>query len=199
MKKHIGLLLLPLALTACSSAPDRVDNQARGEDAPGSQASMEAKQLAAEQQTPYVAEIEFDKGSSKLTSSAQLKLERLLSRMQSNQNIESIKVLSWADQEYPAERAESLPESQRELAEKRNETIKNFVENVNGGLSVDTLSMAERPNEITRFLGTEDARIKESLETSGISLSGSSTGSAKANGQSKASKAIVMLMLKNAE
>lgn len=195
MKKQFAVLILPMALAACSSSPKSVSNEAQGEAAPTTQASMEAKQLGAEQQTPYVTELEFDKGSSKLNSASQLKLERLLSRVQANENVDSIKVISWADQEYPTESSKGLPDSQKKLAENRNETIKNFVEKINDGLSVDTLSMAERPNEFAEFLGSEDARIKKSLETSGISLSGSSTEQAK----SKVSKAIVMLMLKNAE
>lgn len=188
-------LLVPalLALAACSSTPTDVKNTAHGEQKPASQASIEAKQVAAEQEAPYVTEISFKKGSKDLTKASQEKIEALMKRASQDKEVKTVKVVSWADQEYPGDEKKTLPKDQKELAKNRNEEIKNFLERAKSDLKVETYSMAERPSALNDFLGTDGARIKESLEKTGIAT----TDKQNAMTTSKASKAMVMLVLKD--
>ncbi len=190
MKKiFIGLIVLLCA--ACSHEPKAVDNVSRSEEKPAAQASIEAKQVAAEQESPFVTEIQFKKGSTTLTKDSQKQLETLLKRAESAKALDSVKVVTWADQEYPSSQQKSLSKNEKDLVKKRNDSIKDFFKKKDSHLKVDEISMAERPNALTEMLGGDDARIKKSLEVAGIPTTGSDKG------RSRASKSIVMLILKD--
>ncbi|MGZ5279186.1 MAG: hypothetical protein ACXWC9_04545 [Pseudobdellovibrionaceae bacterium] len=189
MKSYFVLPLTLLAIS-CSSkpAPEEVTNTSPPYVP---QTSIEAKQLAAEQEAPFVTEVTFKKGSSVLTPDAKQRLETLFKRVQSDQTVEEVKVITWADEEYPAASTKSLSKGQKEVAEDRNKELKRYLNNKNSDLKVSAYNMAERPSAFTNFLGTSDSRIKKSLESAGIP-----TTEAKNKATAKASKAIVMLIMK---
>jgi len=101
--------------------------------------------------------------------------------------IETIKVITWADKKYPTKKEKELSDKQEKLVKERNEGIKSYLEKVleNRDLDVDyeLISMAERPNFIKELIATDDARIKKSLESAG-DLS------------KKSSKSIVLILIK---
>jgi hypothetical protein len=156
---------------------------------------MEAKQVAAEQDSPYVAEVTFKKGSTTLNKAAKERLESVLAKTSAEHPIAEVKIISWADQEYPAGKTKSLSQDQKKIAENRNKELKNYLHEKHSDWNVDTYSMAERPSAFSTFLGSSDARIKKSLENAGIPT----TESVKGKKSSKASKAIVMFIPKESE
>lgn len=182
-------ILLPFAFlfAACTSNPKTVDNVSQGQSKPAG-SSMEAKQLAAEQEAPFVTEVSFKKGSTDLSEASKKQIEKILDKAKATREVEGVKVISWADQSYPSENKGSLPDRQKKLAENRNEKIKDFVNSRNKDWKVELHSMAERPGALTNLLGSSDARIKKSLEEAGLGTKGEET---------HASKAIVMVLVKD--
>jgi outer membrane protein OmpA-like peptidoglycan-associated protein len=194
-KNIFGALAFGLLIAACSSEPKTITT--KEEDGgravqTNPQASMMAKQVAAEQDAPYVAEISFPKGSTTLTADAKRKLQQLFKSVSSPDQVKSVKVVTWADQDYPSEQAKKLADNQVQIAKKRNEEIQKYLQTNYQDLKMDLHSMAERPAPLKGMLGTSDARIKRSMEEAGIPT----TDSVK-NMPSKASKSIVMLTLKD--
>lgn len=152
--------------------------------------SPEAKVVAQQNEASYVAEIGFEKGSAQLTPAAKTQLASILDRAKNAGKLDEVKVISWADAEYPSEAAKRLPKAQRDLADRRNTTIKNYLKNVASGVDVDEYNMAERPNSMERLLSTSDARIKRGLENAGIA-----TTAHDLRFPENASKSMVMVIL----
>lgn len=177
----VPAIAFAMLVTACSSAPKEVGNVARGEPKPTTVASIEAKQVAAEQEAAYVTEIDFAKNSARLTSAARSKIESLY-KMADPSRLKSVKVIAWADQEYPKEPEKKLGFGDRELAKHRGEAVQNLIKEKNPKLDLELYNMAQRPGTFSEFVGSADARIKKSLEHAGQSTS-------------KARKVIVMLLL----
>jgi len=157
--------------------------------------SMEAKQLANEQETSLVTEFDFKKGSETLTTASKKRLEELSKEALKKGKIEVIKVITWADQDYPSPKKKSLPSDQVALANNRNTEIKNYLKKMypNQDVSgkIELISMAERPTFYNKLISSDDARIKRSLETSGIPNSDSQNSTA-----GKKSRSIVLIKLK---
>ncbi len=183
---------LPLAsaalMTACSSSPKDVGNAAQGEGKPANTASIEAKQLAAEQEAAYVVEIEFSKKSSKLSAASREKIEALYKTVARPERLKGVKVIAWADDEYPSKKERKLSFNSTELAKSRAEAVQNFLKKRNTNLEFELYNMAKRPGTFSEFVGTADARIKDSLERAGISTTAEKS-------TPKARKTIVMLLM----
>ncbi len=150
-----------------------------------------AKEVAAEENAPYVVEISFKKGSSQLTAAAKGKLSQLLKSVDNTSQVKAIKVVTWADQDYPSKQAKKLDDLQIKIAKNRNDEIRRYFHASDKSLTLDLHSMAERPGALKDMLGTSDSRIKKSLEVAGIP-----TTNLAQKMPSKASKSIVMLVLK---
>jgi len=201
MKKNVTLfLIITLFAYACSSKPPKKNpelgkNPETAQVAPPvSTPSIEAKQLANEQETSLVTEFDFKKGSETLNSASKKKLEELSKEALKKGKIEVIKVITWADQNYPSPKKKVLPSDQVALANNRNTEIKNYLKKMypNQDVSgkIELISMAERPSFYNKLFSSDDARIKRSLETSGIN-------SESKNGVSgKKSRSIVIIKLK---
>lgn len=177
-------IISSLALAACST------DSKKNETAAKSAVSMEAKQLAAEEKAPYVAEFAFQKGSTNLSADAKSTLNSLITKAQAAGKIDEIKVVTWGDSEYPSVHTKKLSKTEVDLVQKRNNNIENYIEDVTSGSSVKTISMAERPGAISEFIGSNDAQVKKSLEQAGIPTTDTSVKT-----PSKASKSIVIISL----
>lgn len=203
MKKILLCYILIFAIfSACASKSKKSEQGTRSSsgvtkvqpapDVP----SIEAKQLANEQQTSFVTEFTFKKGSEELSAASKQKLREISQNALARGKVEMIKVISWADQEYPTANQKKLSEDQLELANNRNEEIKNYLDDLyekrNMEPDVQLISMAKRPNAFNNLISSDDARIKKSLETSGIPT----TGSKNKTGP-KSSKAIVLIKLED--
>lgn len=184
----IAIALIVVSISGCKSAPGAVGNVAQGEPKPTTVASIEAKQVAAEQEAAYVVEIEFEKKSAKLGADAQLKIETLMKNVAQPQRLKSAKIISWADREYPSKDEKRLGYDQTNLAKLRGEAVQDFLKQRNAKLDFELYNMARRPGTFGEFMGSADARIKDSLERAGISTT-------EEKSTSRARKTIVMLLL----
>lgn len=193
MTKLFFYLISISILISCSSHPSKKAIQPSKEVSVVTPPSVEAKKLASEQETSYVTEFSFRKGSEKLSARSKKKLEELSKKALSRGKIEMIKVITWADQEYPSAITNRLSLEQQDLAKKRNEKIKTyFTKNHPGNAdNIELISMAQRPSYMTTLLSSEDSRIKRSLESAGIPNSESKTKKG-----AKASKSIVLILVK---
>lgn len=189
MKKSAAILLLPLVVVACASTQKRDTEVASS----AARASADIRQVAYEQEAAYVAELKFKKGSDELTVADRRKIKRMMREAEAAGKISEVKVISWADQEYPTAQQKKLDDEQIELAKNRNREISNFVLNSPDakGVGVAEYSMAQRPSVFQKIFKTEDARLKYSLEEAGIPK-----GEAKDKRVAKASRSVVMVFLK---
>lgn len=198
--KMLYLIAFSMMLYACSSRPPKKNPESgKSPEAartapPVSTPSIEAKQLASEQETSLVTEFEFKKGSETLSTASKKRLEELSRSALRKGKIEVIKVITWADQEYPSPKKKKLSADQVALANNRNTEIRNFLKKMypNQDVSgkIELISMAERPNFYNKLISSEDARIKRSLETSGIP-----TTDSKNKTSGKTSKSIVLIKM----
>lgn len=185
MKLKLAMAVIStLTLASCASDDKKTEASAK------TGVSMEAKQLAAEEKAPYVAEFSFKKGSTALSADAKNALGGLITKAQSAGKINEIKVVTWGDSEYPSVHTKKLSKSEVDLVQKRNNNIENFIEDASKGSTVKTISMAERPGAISEFIGSNDAQVKKSLEQAGIPTTDTSVKT-----PSKASRSIVIISL----
>ena len=155
--------------------------------------SVEAKQLTNEAENSYVAEFAFKKGSEELSPTSKKQLQQTANKALRRGKIEMIKVITWADQEYPSAIKNKLSIAQQNLAKKRNDKIKQYLKKIHPDVSsdIELISMAQRPSFLKNLLSSDDARIKRSLENAGIPDSDSTTKKG-----AKASKSIVLFLVK---
>lgn len=188
------ILLLALIVVSCSSKPakDPGSNTTSVKKAQETKTvSMEAKQLASEQESKFVTEINFDKTKANISKQAKDDLKELYQKASKKGKIDEVQVITWGDQEYPSVHEKRLSKKQIDLVEKRNQTLKNYLIGLTkDNVDVETHSMAERPGTLKRLFDSEDARIKKSLETAGIPNTDTSV---KVPG--KASKSVVIFIM----
>jgi hypothetical protein len=140
--------------------------------------SIEAKLAGAQDNTPYVTEVKFEKNSSELSPAEQKKIIDLLHdakpRAEANhQPITHVKFLVWSD----------LPDAAVHLAEARGQTLTLLLHEQDASLTTHTINMAQEPSKFHEFIKTDSVRIRESLDIAG-------------KADPKASHAIVMLVTK---
>jgi outer membrane protein OmpA-like peptidoglycan-associated protein len=195
------LMTLAILAYSCSSKPPKKNpelgkNPETAKEAPPTSApSMEAKQLANEQSTNLVTEFEFKKGQETLSPQSKKRIEELSKQALKKGRIEAIKVITWADQEYPSPKKKMLSSDQISLAHNRNTEIQKYLKKMypNQDVSgkIELISMAERPTFYNKLISSDDARIKRSLESGGIPnphTKNKTTG--------KTSRSIVLIIMK---
>ncbi len=116
----------------------------------------------------YFVDIEFDKGSDALTEPSRSSLTSLLKRARAEGPLADVKVLVWADEEYPSAKLKKLSRSQRKLAAARGRSLAIFIKSLDQTLPVESHNMAQRPSAISRWFNTPDARFKRSLVAAGL-------------------------------
>jgi hypothetical protein len=128
-------------------------------------------------QRSTATEIVFQADTSQLTPESQAKLDALIVDAHKRGQIDQVKVLSWGDISYPPTGGARAPKGQKDLAKNRNEAIESYIERKNASLYVESYNMAERPSALQDLLNTSEARVKSSLEKSGISRDTTRRGS----------------------
>lgn len=183
--------LLWFGMSACSSGPETKasdlpiqENQAK---------SMESKYVGSEMGAQEVAEIKFGRGSREIGPKDLKKIQEAVREARRKGALEEVRIVSWADNEYPSSYTKRLPEAQQRLAEARAEAIKSSLQ-LPDGVDVKTYNMAQRPGAMERLLKTSDYRMKSALEKAGVP--NTHTG---VKIPSFAGKAIVMVMTEEAE
>ncbi len=178
-RHRIALPAIIVLASACSTSQ-------KTETAP---IAPETKAVAKAEDVSYVTDVKFAKGSDAISTAARADLDRLLANAAAAGKIDGIKVLTWGDAEYPADAQKELPRAQRELVNKRNRAMKDYIKAKTNNVSIDTYSMAERPGAMAKLFNTSDARLKKSLERAGMP----DTTTARTN--ANASKSTVMLVM----
>lgn len=135
----------------------------------------------------FVTEIVFNKGSSELTADGKSQLRDILTAAQSRGKIEEVKVLAWADAEYP--KKGRLGKDASKLADERTQEIEGYIDDNLKDIDVDDYNMAESPDQIEKLFNTSDARVKKSLERAGLSQP------KKTGMPAKSSRALVMVIV----
>ena len=132
-------------------------------------ASPEASQVASEEGASYVAEIQFTPGSAVVDADNQVKITRLVDKARGAGRIDDIKVVAWSDEEYPSTQTQALSLPERTLAADRGKEVKKFLLTLEHTVPMQIYNMAERPNTFAQIAGTDNARIKKTLEAASAS------------------------------
>lgn len=196
------IIFIFLFASGCSSKPAKTTNEQPSADItvsaeapPLPTPSMLTRQLANEQEAAFFTEFEFKKGSENLSEASKQKLQKLSKDALAKGKIEMIKVITWADQEYPATKRKKLSDDQVALAHNRNSEIRNYLKTVAPNEIIDRkiklISMAVRPDYLAKLTASDEVRIKKSLESAGIA-----TSEAPRKKDAKSRRAIVLIKMK---
>lgn len=190
MRKSNVFLSLSLSVLAVACASTPTEREVTGGATRATAPSIEAQQVAAEQEASHVAEITFAKNSSSLSETSKSKLAEMIRNARRAGEIEEIKLITWADSEYPSVHTKKLSQTDRKLVRDRNEGLEKHLKNLDREVDVRAYSMAERPGTLAELIGSSDARIKKSLETAGVPTTDTTV-----KVPSKASKSIVLVIV----
>jgi hypothetical protein len=196
MKLTSKALALPLAfaLAACSSTPKTEDGhrgRPAGESAAVTTTGTTNATAVAQNDGAYYAVLEFKKGTQRLSDASKRELKEFIASAQrEGKAIDDIKILAWADKEYPAKDTK-LPSRDVKIANARSEAIEKYLkDDLNTDGNYATYNMAKRPNKVSEFFRGDDYKTKKIFERSGAAPAGT-TMTAFMN--SKASKALIMV------
>lgn len=118
--------------------------------------------------------IEFKKGSHAITEQGKQTLARVAKKASAEgREIDEIKVLAWADREYPAAGTKA-DRSDITLADNRASAIKTYLkDDLDADFDVQKHNMAQRPGALSELVKTEDYEVKNNFESTGASGSSS--------------------------
>jgi hypothetical protein len=145
--------------------------------------------------------ISFAKGSDHLSDSAKTKLRSLINSARGsgdgNGRINALHAAVWSDHAFPANGKTDLSKSDRNLADKRIDSINGFMKNELNLSDIKTYSMAEKTNWFARAFNTKDAELKSLFAQRGApsDVRVDSFRAVKAHGGP--SKAVILLDLKD--
>jgi len=137
--------------------------------------------------------LEFDKGDASLSELSKLHLDSLAEKASKDgREIESIKILTWPDKEYPTEPNKTKAGPQEvSLARERSRAVTKYLEeDLHTEDNISAYNMAKRPNLASKLFKSDDWTVKEAFEKSGTTATKLSDGSLS---YTKASKALVII------
>ncbi len=114
--------------------------------------------------------IEFQSGQATLTNQHREKIQELIRQAPAQGDNMRLTIAAWSDQPYTEEQRQST--IQQQLAERRLENVKNYIEGLDYQGTVDGFSMARQDNWLARLLNTDEHEIK-SLFAEGVDASDS--------------------------
>ncbi len=119
------------------------------------------------------AVVKFQKGSHALSDSGRQEINRIANRsVNEGRKINDIKILAWADREYPNQGIKANSKDVH-LAGDRADVIKSYIKHdLNTNAKVDEHNMAKRPGFLSELVKTEDFKIKNKIENSGLTKNG---------------------------
>jgi len=141
----------------------------------------------------YYTVVEFDKGKDKLNESSKKALRKFIEKAQKEgREIDDIKIMAWADKEYPVQGAK-VDKKDIKIAKERSEAIEDYLKD---DLDTDgdyaSFNMAKRPNKVNEFFKSDDYKTKKTFEESGSSPTSTSEELATFM-NNKAGKALIMV------
>lgn len=137
----------------------------------------------------------FNKGDPALTKISRKQLNQLLNHVHNNERpVQEIKILAWADKEYP-ESIQNKPSTKDvTLASERAFRIRDYLENHLKELEdIESYNMAKRPSAVSKILKDNDFSVKEAFQKSGATSSTLPDGTVS---YTKASKALIIIQYK---
>ena len=134
-------------------------------------------------------EIRFATGSAILTEGSKSALDRIMTKAAHSGKINEVLVMSWSDEELPAQNGRKLKKVQRDLAEKRNMAVEKYIKN-GRNLRVDLYNMAEKPTIFAKWFNTSDSKLKKSFVDAGLPTTADDN-----QYPSKASHSVVLIKL----
>lgn len=182
-------LLLAIVMASCSSTDEK--GHVGKETAVHPAEMKKTSQAVAQNNGEYYAVLEFDKGSQRLTSESKRDLkEFVMSAQQEGKTIDDIKILAWADKEYPAKETR-LSDRDVKMANERTKAIEKYLkDDLRTDGNYATYNMAKRPNKVSEFFRGDDYKTKRIFEKAGAAPAGTQMTSFM---NSKASKALIMI------
>jgi hypothetical protein len=179
-----------MGLFSCASAtPDQKLTDRKLTPAAPSDASIEAKQVAAQEGTSHIAELSFPKGSDRAGAAETRKLAKVIEATKKVAPIGRVLLVVWSDEEMPGDQGSDLKPEAVALAKRRGDVLAAFFKTHYPKIETDFINMAERSGKVSDFLKTKDSRIRE-----GFKSTQSPAGPGKnRTGDSMASRAIVMV------
>lgn len=107
-------------------------------------------------------EVKFDKGSTKLSEAEVTALRSLIKSAHEKGKIEKVYIGAWADKAFAEGKAASYTDADKDLAKERAKAVKNVLDEV-GARDIEVVNLAEKPNWFEQKLGTEEAKIKDTV------------------------------------
>lgn len=178
----VATMSLVLA-TGCSSTPAKKKSVEQKV-----QTTVDAPEVMGTHYTTIV----FDKGKSNLSAVDKTALQELAEKAhKSSKRIDEIRILAWADKEYPDKVTGKTKEKDINLASERAERIKDYLESdLKETEDIDGYNMARRPNLFSKVFQDDEFEVKNAFETSGTTSSRLPSGEVS---YTKASKALVII------
>lgn len=111
----------------------------------------------------YYAVLEFDKGTQRLSEAGKRNLKNFINTAKKEgKPIDDIKILAWADKEYPSEKGARLSDRDVAIAKERSKSIEKYLkEDLNTDGDYATYNMAKRPNKVNEFFRGDDYKTKK--------------------------------------
>lgn len=181
MLSAVITIFLLMVVTGCGTT--RSGNEMRQEQQEAKSPSIEGV---------HYTTIVFDKGESDLEKMNRANLLDLVKKARKQKSsISEIRILAWADSEYPDKLNPDTTKSDVKLASERASNIKKFLnKNMEDAADIDSFNMAKRPDLLSKMLRNDEFQVKEAFESSGATASELPDGSVS---YTKASKAIVII------
>lgn len=181
MRFFMFMASLSLLLTSCSQSP--------------------AKKASSDQTPPvlgtHYTTIEFEEGNTQLTKESKKQIADLIAKAyESDYDIEDIRILAWADKEYPEGKEKATTEDIQLASERAREIREYLEEELQETEDIDSFNMARRPDFLSKFFKNDEFKVKKSYEQSGPTASKLPDGSVS---YTKASKALVIIDYKKDE
>ncbi len=185
LNRVIGALTLVLLVGGCSSGETGATKEKIKQD------RGQTSQAVARTNSEYFTVLEFDKGTQRLNEKSKRDLrEFVASAKKDGREINDIRILAWADREYPGKGAR-LNDRDVKIAKERTESIVTYLkDDLNTDGNYATYNMAKRPNKVSEFFRGDDYKTKRVFEKTGAAPAGSELT---AFMSSKASKAVIMV------
>lgn len=141
----------------------------------------------------FAAKVEFEPGTDILTKESKEEIAFLVAKARSNGKLDKIRVLAWADREYPVA-GEKVPRMETRLADERGDAVRAYLKEQLDIGDVDVYNMARRPSAVSRMLRTPETKIKTKAEELGIAPSEADAPSLFSE-RRRASSALVMAVM----
>lgn len=179
MKITQAILLSSLLFSACTHRTPEERAPAKGIAEDGKEGSH------------YTA-LQFARGRSVLTDANKKYLNALARKAsRTGREISEIKILAWADREYPDRKNEKAKTRDIILANERANVIREFIrDDLHTAEPIDVFNMAKKPGLLDQITKDEEFRVKQDVAQSGVSATRLPSGE---TSYTKAGKVLVII------